>query len=68
MFDIEYISKIDSKELPPREFMKVSGNASWVSYTTEPNDGWLTVEEGTRYGRRKTKFRAQRRSRFHTNN
>lgn len=61
MFDTEYISKIETKELPPREFMEVSGNASWVSYTTEPNDGWLTVEEGTRYGRRKAKFSAARR-------
>ena len=61
MFDTEYINKIESKELPPRVFMKISGNASWVSYKTEPNDGWMTVEEGTRYGRRTVKFRAAKR-------
>ena len=40
--------------------MKVSGSASWVSYTTEENDGWKSVETGTRYGRRKEKFRRER--------
>ena len=60
MFDHEYVSKIESQELPPRVFMKVSGSASWVSYTTEENDGWKSVETGTRYGRRKEKFRRER--------
>lgn len=60
MFDTEYINKIETKELPPRVFMKVSGSASWVSYTNELNDGWTTVEEGTRYGRRRAKFRDAR--------
>ncbi len=66
MFDTEYASKIESKELPSRVFTEMSGSASWVSYTTEPNDGWKTVAEGTRYGRRREKFRAaRRRSKFH---
>ena len=69
MFDYEYVSKIESQELPPRVFMKVSGNASWVSYTTEENDGWKSVENGTRYGRRKEKFRRKKKHvKMHKNN
>ena len=68
MFDTDYVSKIDSKELPPRVFTEMSGSASWVSHTTEPNDGWVSVEEGTRYGRRKTKFRELRRRRKFSKN